>query len=169
MAIFGRKSDPIDSLRHKLDAELEALKKRERELREGKATPKPAPAPKPVAHPVGPSPGPTAELPPLKAGLVGVPPPPEVQTGNPVPLHGYTENGVRKLDFPALWQRISRPFNGPSPRNPRIVTMIATGSLHGPRPLRIERKIARRRSIALFILLLIVLFGLVRVFVREGR
>lgn len=167
MAIFSRKSDPIDSLRHKLDAELEALKKRERELREGKATP--PPAPKPVVQPTGPLPGPTAELPPLKAGLAGAPPPPGVQTGAPVPLHGYTEQGVRKLDFPALWRRISRPFNGPTPRNPRIVTMIATGSLHGPRPLRIERKIARRRSIALFILLLIVLFGLVRVFVREGR
>ncbi|HTI68770.1 MAG TPA: hypothetical protein VMF06_02305 [Candidatus Limnocylindria bacterium] len=169
MPLFGRKSDPIDSLRHKLDAEIEALEKREKALRQGRA--KPEPAPQPRIEPVHPAPPPhiSAELPPLKSGLIGAPEPPEVGRGAIGPTHSYNENGVRKLDLPALLKRFTRPINGPSPQNKRIVHMIATGSLHGPRPLRIERKIARRRSIALFILLLVVLFGLVRVFVRDGR
>jgi hypothetical protein len=42
-----------------------------------------------------------------------------------------------------------------------MVRMLAAGSLHGLRPLRRERRVARNRFIFLFLTLLAILWGLV--------
>lgn len=76
--------------------------------------------------------------------------------------------GLRKFDLPSLWQRLLNHFKGPSANNPRMVQYLAAGSVHGLRPLRYERRIARNRFIGLFLLLVLILFGLAKVYFPGG-
>jgi hypothetical protein len=169
MSLFARKLDPIESQRLRLEAELRALEKKAQALREGRARPTPRPS-ELRATPSTPTPqtrhAAQAELPRLRSPLAAAPEPPGVTPRTPAPLNTYSENGVRRLDMPSLWRRFTRYFHGPNTTSPRIVTMLATGTLHGPRPLRIERKIARRRSLALFFVLVVVLGGILNVIFR---
>ena len=72
----------------------------------------------------------------------------------------YNELGVRKYDLPALFARIRNHFKGPSTSNPRLVNYLAAGGVHGLRPLRYEKRIARNRFIWLVVVVAVVLFGL---------
>jgi hypothetical protein len=47
------------------------------------------------------------------------------------------------------------------------VNLLAAGSVQGLRPLRYEKRVARRRFILLVIALTLVLLGIVSVFVRN--
>jgi len=75
-----------------------------------------------------------------------------------LPEH-YNEFGIRKFDFPALWQRVRRFFSGPNASNPKLVNYLAAGGVQGLRPLRKERRVARNRFIFWSIFLFCVLFG----------
>jgi len=74
------------------------------------------------------------------------------------PRDRYNELGVRKYDLPALWQRLCNHFRRPTTNNPRLVNYLAAGGVHGLRPMRYEKRVARNRFIffagALFLLLL---------------
>jgi hypothetical protein len=85
--------------------------------------------------------------------------------GNDTEAH-YNELGVRKYDLPALLRRIRSQFRGPSTSNPKLVSYLAAGGLHGLRPLRYEKRVARNRFIALVLLLFLILLGFVLVFVK---
>lgn len=76
----------------------------------------------------------------------------------------FNEFGVRKYDLPALLRRLREMFRGPSANNPRLVSYLAAGGIQGMRPLRREKRIARNRTIALAIFLLLALLGLFAVF-----
>lgn len=71
----------------------------------------------------------------------------------------FNEFGVRKYDFPALIQRVRIFFTGPSTSNPKLVNYLAAGGVHGLRPLRKEKRVARNRFILFSMLLFVVLFG----------
>jgi hypothetical protein len=74
------------------------------------------------------------------------------------PHDRYNELGVRKYDLPALWHRLRNHFRGPTSNNPRLVNYLAAGGVHGLRPMRYEKRVARNRFIffagVLFLLLL---------------
>jgi hypothetical protein len=110
----------------------------------------PPPAPKPVSHePV------FEEVNPKKFQ-------PEAD-----PRDRYNELGVRKYDLPALWHRLCNHFRRPTTNNPRLVNYLAAGGVHGLRPMRYEKRVARNRFIALVGLLFLILLGLICVFVRN--
>jgi hypothetical protein len=88
-----------------------------------------------------------------------------VEAGNS-PEH-YNELGVRKYDLPALLARLRSHFRGPSTTNPKLVNYLAAGGIQGLRPLRYERRVARRRFIALVIVLFLVLLGIISAFLRN--
>jgi hypothetical protein len=83
-----------------------------------------------------------------------------------IPRDHYNELGVRKYDLPALLRRIRGWFQGPSASNPKLVSYLAAGGIQGLRPLRYEKRKARRRFIifasVLFLLLLGTFLGLYR-------
>ncbi len=79
----------------------------------------------------------------------------------------YNELGVRKYDLPALWRRLHQNFRGPSTTNPKLVSYLAAGGLHGMAPLRKEKRVARNRFIAFVIVLFFILLGTIWVFVRR--
>jgi hypothetical protein len=84
-----------------------------------------------------------------------------------VPQAHFNELGVRKYDLPAAWRRLLTQLRGPTTNHPKLVDLLAAGSLQGMRPLRYERRIARNRFIVFLVVLLLVLWGLIAVFVTR--
>jgi hypothetical protein len=83
------------------------------------------------------------------------------------PRDRYNELGVRKYDLPALWQRLCNHFRRPATNNPRLVNYLAAGGVHGLRPMRYEKRVARNRFILLVVVLFLILLGVISVFVRN--
>jgi hypothetical protein len=75
------------------------------------------------------------------------------------PRDRYNELGVRKYDLPALWHRLCNHFRRPTTNNPRLVNYLAAGGVHGLRPMRYEKRVARNRVIALAIFLFVIMLG----------
>jgi hypothetical protein len=106
------------------------------------------------------------------------PPPPPVTVHEPVfetiqPLREtsetaapdqYNELGVRKYDLPGLFSRIRNHFRRPTTNNPRLVAYLAAGGVHGLRPMRYEKRVARNRFIFFAGALFLLLLGLIIVF-----
>jgi len=112
--------------------------------------PEPPPAPKPVSHePVFEEVNPKTFQ-------------PEAD-----PRDRYNELGVRKYDLPALWERVRNHFRSPTASNPRLVNYLAAGGVHGLRPMRYEKRIARRRFIVLAAALFLLLLGTLLVWLRS--
>jgi hypothetical protein len=86
--------------------------------------------------------------------------------GTTTPDH-YNELGVRKYDLPELMRRVRAYFRGPSTTNPKLVSYLAAGGIQGLRPLRIEKRVARNRFIALVIVLFVILLGLITALVHH--
>jgi hypothetical protein len=80
----------------------------------------------------------------------------------------YNELGVRKYDLPALLRRWRGFFHGPSTTNPKLVSYLAAGGIQGLRPLRYEKRVARNRFLAAFIIFVFALMALVGI-VLWGR
>jgi hypothetical protein len=59
----------------------------------------------------------------------------------------FNELGVRKYDLPALFNRVRNHFRRPTTNNPRLVAYLAAGGVHGLRPMRYEKRVARNRFI----------------------
>ena len=79
----------------------------------------------------------------------------------------FNDLGVRKYDLPALFNRIRNHFRRPTTSNPRLVTYLAAGGVHGLRPMRYEKRVARNRFIFFAIILFVILFGTICVFIRN--
>ena len=84
-----------------------------------------------------------------------------------LPPGHFNERGLRKFDLVAFWNGLKNHVSGPTGNNPAMVRMLAAGSLHGLRPLRRERRVARNRFIFLFLTLLAILWGLVFSYFRQ--
>jgi hypothetical protein len=93
-------------------------------------------------------------------------PPLQARAEAETPDH-YNELGVRKYDLPALWQRVRNHLRGPTTTNPRLVNYLAAGGVHGLRPLRYEKRVARNRFIFFAAALFFLLLGVILVFVRN--
>ncbi|HEY4984626.1 MAG TPA: hypothetical protein VIJ24_06140, partial [Verrucomicrobiae bacterium] len=59
----------------------------------------------------------------------------------------FNELGIRKYDLPALFNRLRNHFRRPTTSNPRLVAYLAAGGVHGLRPMRYEKRVARNRFI----------------------
>ncbi len=88
--------------------------------------------------------------------------------GTTTPEH-YNELGLRKYDLPALVRRIRDHFRGPSTTNPKLVSYLAAGGIQGLRPLRYEKRVARNRLIWGVVILLLILLGIARIFIKGQR
>ena len=79
----------------------------------------------------------------------------------------FNELGVRKYDLPALWGRLKNHFRSPTSNNPRLVNYLAAGGVHGLRPMRYEKRVARNRFILLVVVLFLILLGVISIFVKN--
>lgn len=87
----------------------------------------------------------------------------------PQPPEIFNELGVRRYDLPGLWNRIRSHFQGPTTSNPRLVNYLAAGGVQGLRPLRYEKRVARRRVLASAGVLFLIFLGILYVFYKDHR
>jgi hypothetical protein len=73
----------------------------------------------------------------------------------------YNDLGLRRYDLPALWNRIRNHFHGPATSNPRLVSYLAAGGVHGLRPLRKEKRVARYRFLLTTAFFLVMMLGII--------
>jgi hypothetical protein len=157
-----KKVDPISDRSRALTDQIAAL---EAEIKKLDTQLQRAPAPKfrSTAIPHGATVARTPEPP--------VPPPPPVHepvfeevkslpdTEETAAPDQFNDLGIRKYDLPGLFNRIRNHFRRPTTNNPRLVAYLAAGGVHGLRPMRYEKRVARNRFVALVLLLLVVLLG----------
>jgi hypothetical protein len=85
---------------------------------------------------------------------------PRLELPSAPPHDLYNEFGVRRYDLPAVWRRLRDKFRGPVPPNPELVQLLAAGGAPELRSLRVERRIARNRFLALVTGLILILLGI---------
>jgi hypothetical protein len=169
----AKKPDPISDKARSLEAEIAALeseiKKLDSQLQRpagprfrSTATAAGTTMARPPEKPASPPPTPKVE--PVFEELKSSP---LAATGAAEAPDLYNELGVRKYDLPALWNRLRNHFSGPSTSNPRLVNYLAAGGVHGLRPLRYEKRVARNRFIVLAVILFLILFGTLLVYLQH--
>ena len=150
MSLFSRKDDLLSQREKALNAELARLEQEVQRL--ASETPKPAQAPRRERdEPAGSGRDFAKPLPAVKAPAHAA----------PAASAHFNDSGVRKFDLMGFWKSLRHHAVGPTGNNPGMVRMLAAGSLHGLRPLRREKRVARNRFIFLFLTLLAILWGLV--------
>jgi hypothetical protein len=180
MGLFKKKPDPISDRARALNEEIAALEAQIKRLDsklELKAEPgAPAPRLRSTALPHGAS---TVVHSPTPPAAAPAPAPSEPifeevdqnrlkAKAEPVTTSDhFNELGVRKYDLAAFFRRIKNHFRGPSTANPKLVNYLAAGSIQGLRPMRYEKRVARNRFLALFIVVLALLVGIFAIFARH--
>lgn len=185
MGFFKKKTDPISERAKALNQQIAALEAEIERLSE-QQTDKPAVKAQP--GPVPPPSSPAASQPRLRSTALPhghggstlqaqpqTPPPPAdeppLEDVNPFRVQGDSESlpdpaarlGVRKSDAPSIWDRVKSNFRATPATNPKLVNYLAAGSIHGLRPLRYEKRIARNRFLLLVVALAVMLWGLLAV------
>ncbi len=75
--------------------------------------------------------------------------------------------GSKPSGWRERWARFKLHFGATPATNPKLVKYLSAGNLQGLQPLRYEKRIARNRFFFMFFLLLLVLFGLFAVAIRN--
>jgi hypothetical protein len=173
MGFAKKKPDLISDKAHALNSEIAALEAEIKRLDSQLAHP-PEPKFRSTAMPSGKTifrhPGTPAAVPPPSPGE------PVFEEVSHARLAAHAESevpeifnelGLRKYDLPALFHRLRAHFRGPTTSNPRLVNYLAAGGVHGLRPLRYEKRVARNRFIWLVVIVFLVLFGLFYILPRH--
>ena len=174
MSWFKKKPDPISDRARQLNEEIARLEAQIQQLGARPQGGQDQPRLRSTALPQGDTAAHAASPPPSRApaahepifeqvGRASLKPGTEVAT---TPAH-FNELGVRKYDLPALARRIRHFFHGPSTTNPKLVSYLAAGGIQGLRPLRYEKRVARRRFIALTVMLFFILLWIIAMFIHR--
>ncbi len=159
MGLFQRKTDPIRDREAALKSTIHALEKEIQDLSHRIEEDQHQPKLRSTAKPGG-----------------GVTPDhPAFEDINHARVHSTSENtpqhfndlGVRKYDLAAAIRRWMSHLHGSPTPNPKLVNFLAAGSIHGLRPLRYEKRVARNRFLALFAGLAFLVWGLVYLYFRN--
>ncbi|HXC35101.1 MAG TPA: hypothetical protein VNV43_04460 [Candidatus Acidoferrales bacterium] len=171
----GNKGAPVDPISERARALNDQISSLEAEIKKLDSQIQRTPSPKlrSTAIPHGntvtrkPDPAPS----PPKPAAAAEPVFEEIKTLKPAdeaePADRFNELGVRKYDLPGLLQKIRDVFKRPTANNPRLVHYLAAGGVHGLRPLRYEKRVARNRFWVLTIFLLLILFGILYFFLHS--
>ena len=79
----------------------------------------------------------------------------------------YNELGLRKYDPFAGLRRWLGQFHGQPTASPKLVDYLAAGSIHGLRPLRYEKRLARNWFLIVCAFFLVMLWGLFYFYFRN--
>lgn len=160
MPLFRKKTDPIAERERALKAHIAALEGEIKDLNRQAATELAQPKLRSTALPQSPA----AAGEPAFEDLSRHP----VKTAceGPTTSSHLNELGVRKYDPMATLRRWWSQFRGSPAANPKLVSYLAAGSIHGLRPLRYEKRVARNRFLALCGLFIAIIWGLIYFYYR---
>jgi hypothetical protein len=164
--------DPISERERALNQQISSLQAEIKKLdSQIQKTPVPTPKLRSTAIPHGSTVSRKIEPPPAKPAVENEPVFEEIKPLKPrtevESLDHFNELGVRKYDLPALVQKIRDQFRRPTTSNPRLVNYLAAGGVHGLRPLRYEKRVARNRLLVLSAALFLLLLGIILFFARN--
>jgi hypothetical protein len=165
MALPNKKTDPISDRARTLNDQIAALESEIKKL-DTQIQRTPVPKLRSTAIPHGETVSRKSEMPVERETIFEEVNPKNFQP-EADPHDRYNDLGVRKYDLPALWNRLCNHFRRPTTNNPRLVNYLAAGGVHGLRPMRYEKRVARNRFILLVIVLFLILLGVISVFVRN--
>jgi hypothetical protein len=168
MAWFKKKADPISERSRVLNAEIAALENKIKKYESQIPSPPPVHGAHVRSTALPRASKPAAPATPTAPIFVKVDTHQLMKPAEPATQPHFNEMGVRKFDLPALIRKVRGLFHGPTASNPRLVSYLAAGGIQGMRPLRREKRVARNRTIALALILLLVLLGILAV-LRPGR
>lgn len=161
MGWFRKPKDPMAARQAELDREIQAIQRRISDLA---ARPVPQPVPQPARARRWPD---AASIPASDLSAQPTPAPLPAPAPFSVPTQRVAAASgpgapADRFNLVEAWQRWVHRL-GFQPRRPSgLVHLMAAGSVHGLRPLRYERKIARRRFLLSLGLLLLILYGIAR-------
>ncbi|MEJ0088602.1 MAG: hypothetical protein WDM80_02460 [Limisphaerales bacterium] len=172
MALSKKKVDPISARARTLNDQIAALESEIKKL-DTQIQRAPTPRLRSTALPHGANVPYSAEPPPAPRPATHEPvfekinqEPLQARADSESPDH-FNELGVRKYDLPALWARLKNHFRGPTSSNPRLVNYLAAGNVHGLRPMRYEKRVARNRFILLVVVLILISLGVISMIVKN--
>jgi hypothetical protein len=151
MGLFRKNADPITDRARALNAEISALEARIKKLNQQVQSGQ-GPRLRSTVYPSGQSaPGqPPAAAAPAASEPIFEEVSKLTEPAEPAATAGhFNELGVRKFDLLAVWQRLKKQIAGRPLANPKLINYLAAGSIQGLRPLRYEKRVARRRFFAL--------------------
>lgn len=151
MAWFKREADPIEERARELQDELNRLQQQIKRLQTRRAEPRVRPS-APENRPIG---RPAPRRPELQAGdpifeevnVQPKPSPSKPDDGASSSANLYNSTGLRKYDLPALIRRIRLAIFGGGEDDRKLINYLAAGSIHGLRPLRKEKRVARNQAL----------------------
>ena len=148
MGLFKKKPDQVSQRAQQLNAEIAALEARIKRLSSGPVDPTDAARPRPASPaPVSPRPDGAPATEPIFEKIDQQRLKDETKPFSSLTHRAGTNAG--KFDPLVIWRRLQDFFRGPPPANPKLVNYLAAGGIHGLRPLRYEKRVARYRLIFL--------------------
>jgi len=156
-ALFQRKPDPISDRARQLEGEIRKLEREIEKLSARIGDVSSSPRVRSTVRPHGTAPEPARHEPVFEDVDFNA----TAAAGDSAdtPEH-FNDLGVRKYDLPAALRRIKTQLLGGHTGNPKLINYLASGSIHGLRPLRYERRVARYRFVVTTLFLLLALYGL---------
>lgn len=167
MGLFRKKNDPIKDREKNLASEIDQLEEQIRTLQGVLKSAESEPRVRQTALP-----GRTNAARP--AGPVEPAVAPAEPVFEPVDQHRLQSSAVNpfneKHDPRALqregstsvWERFVRYFRGPTSSNPKLVSYLAAGNIHGLQPLRYERRVARNRLLLWIGIIIVIFVGMLK-------
>jgi hypothetical protein len=169
MGLFRKKNDPIKDREKNLASEIDQLEEQIRTLQgvlksaaseprvRQTALPGRGPAPRPAGVPE------TAQAPaePVFESVDQQ----RLQSDLANPFNEkHDPRALQREGATSFWQRLTRYFRGPTSSNPKLVSYLAAGNIHGLQPLRYERRVARNRLLLWIGIILVLIVGLLKWF-----
>jgi hypothetical protein len=165
---FRKGHDPIAARERELTARIAALQDQIQELRQQLETDQAQPRLRSTALPPAKgSPASPAQAEPAAFEKVDRPDAAKSTEAELTRDH-YNELGVRKYDVVSVVRRWLSRLRGAAPANPKLVNYLVSGSIHGLRPLRYERRVARNRCLVVIIVVVAIVWGTIWFFVRRS-
>lgn len=170
MGFFSKKNDPINDREKKLVTEIEQLEDQIRALQGVLQHAKGEPHVRQTAYPGGREPTRPAapgEPPARKEPVFEPVDQQRLQNASPNPFKDkHDPRSLQRESTTSFFERLMRYFRGPTSSNPKLVSYLAAGNIHGLQPLRYERRVARNRLLLWIVIIIVLIFGTMVMFMR---
>ncbi|HAV63624.1 MAG TPA: hypothetical protein DCY13_14815 [Verrucomicrobiales bacterium] len=172
MGLFRKKPDPLKDREKNLSSEIEQLEEQIRQLQGVLSKAASEPRVRQTAYPARSSRNPDTGGDNRPANAPGEPvfepvDQHKLQQAAPNPFKDRTERqdgqALKREGSTTLVERFNRFFRGPTSSNPKLVSYLAAGNIHGLQPLRYERRVARNKLLLWIVIFIILIVGFLKV------
>jgi len=169
MALFRKKIDPLKDREKNLASEIDQLEEQIRTLQGVLKSAESEPRVRQTALPSRANaarPGGSVEPPPAGAPAEPVFEPVDQHRLQNSPANPFNEKHdprvLQREGATSFWERLHRYFRGPTSSNPKLVSYLAAGNIHGLQPLRYERRVARNRLLLWIGIIIVIFVGMLK-------